>query len=284
MNDIKKNVKVLCVQYEPKYKNIKENIKFLENMFASYSEKDKIDIVVFPETTLSGYVFDDLNDIKPYTSYYDKGEQYEFISNIAKKLKCYCFMGYPEKTYDNKYYNSCFIITPEGVSLPSYRKHFLYDDDERWSLEGDDFGYMEIVSKNGLKLKLGIGICMDINNYKFQSPWNKMEFATHCLQKDVDLIIFPTNWTDDHPEDTSVNNQYELWNYWLERMTPFLKRNKMNKNKGKKVYLLAANRIGKEKTTNFYGCSCVIEICPKPKIVNYCGKRDQVILQTDLKF
>ena len=95
MNDIKKEVKVLCVQYEPKYKNIKENIKFLENM-SSYSEKDNIDIVVFPETTLSGYVFDDLNDIKPYTSYYDKGEQYEFISKIAKKLKCYCFMGYPK--------------------------------------------------------------------------------------------------------------------------------------------------------------------------------------------
>ena len=75
--------------------------------------------------------------------------------------------SYAEKTYDDKYYNSCFIIKPDGTS---YRKHFLYYDDERWSLEGDKFGYMEIVTKKGLKLKLGIGICMDINNYQFKSP------------------------------------------------------------------------------------------------------------------
>ena len=108
MND----VKVICVQYEPKFKDVKYNIKKLEKMFEKYSEKDEIDIIVFPEMILSGYVFDNLEDIKPYTSYYDKGQQFDFISNLAKKLKCYCFMGYPEKTYDNKYYNSCFIITP----------------------------------------------------------------------------------------------------------------------------------------------------------------------------
>ena len=279
-----KDVKVICVQYEPKYKDVKYNIKKLEKMLEKYSEKDEIDIIVFPETSLSGYVFDNLEDIKPYTSYFDKGEQFEFISNLAKKLKCYCFMGYAEKTYDDKYYNSCFIITPDGTSLPSYRKHFLYYDDERWSLEGDKFGYMEIVSKKGLKLKLGIGICMDINNYQFKSPWEKMEFATHCIEKDVDIIIFPTNWTDENPNDLTEDNKYELWNYWISRMEPFLKRNKKNYYKGKNVYFLAADRIGHEKTTSFHGCSCVIQLCPKPKLINSCGKKDELLLQTILKF
>ena len=217
MEKNKKTVKVICVQYNPKYKDIKFNIQYLEKMFENKTEKDEIDIIVFPEMTLSGYIFDDLNDIKPYTSYYNKGEQYEFVTKLAKRLKCYCFMGYPEKTYDEKYYNSCFIITPEGESLPSYRKHFLYEDDERWSLEGDNFGYMEIVTKKGLHLKLGIGICMDINNYKFQSPFEKMEFSNHCLEKDVDIIIFPTNWTDESPDDLSKDSRSELWNYWIRR-------------------------------------------------------------------
>ena len=284
MKNFQQTVKVICVQYEPKYKNIKANIKQLEEMFQGYSEKDEIDIVVFPEMTLSGYVFDDLNDIKPYTSYYDKGEQFEFISNLAKKLKCYCFMGYPEKTYDNKYYNSSFIITPEGVSLPSYRKHFLFEDDERWSLEGDKFGYMEIISKKGLKLKLGIGICMDINNYQFKSPWNNMEFATHCIQHDVDIIIFLTNWTDQSPNNLTEENRYELWEYWLSRMKPYSDRNKKNKYTGKNVYFLAADRTGHEKTTDFYGCSCVLKLSPKPVIINSCGKRDKKLLETILKF
>ena len=277
-------VKIICVQYEPKYKDIKYNIKKLEYMFSSYSEKDEIDIIVFPEMTLSGYVFDNLEDIKPYTSYYDKGEQFEFVSNLSKRLKCYCFMGYAEKTYDNKYYNSCFIITPKGESLPSYRKHFLYYDDERWCLEGDRFGYMEIVTKKGLKLKLGIGICMDINNYKFKSPWEKMEFATHCIKNDVDVIIFPTNWTDDEPNDLSEKNKFELYEYWLSRMEPFKKRNNKNNFQGKNVYFLAANRIGKEKTTCFYGCSCVMQLSPKFNLINTCGKKDELLLETLLNF
>ena len=284
MSNSRKTVKVICVQYEPKFKDIKYNIEKLEKMFERYSEKDEIDIIVFPEMTLSGYVFENLEDIRPYTSYYDKGEQFEFITNLAKKLKCYCFMGYPEKTYDEKYYNSCFIITPEGTSLPSYRKHFLYYDDERWCLEGDKFGYMEITSKKGINLKLGIGICMDINNYKFNSPWEKMEFATHCIEKDVDIIIFPTNWTDDSPNDLSEENRYELWNYWISRMKPFLKRNKKNDHKEKNVYFLAADRIGHEKTTSFHGCSCVIKLCPKPEIVTSLRKKDESLLVTKLYF
>ena len=284
MSKQKKTVKVICVQYEPKYKDIKANIEKLEKMFEKYSEKDEIDIIVFPEMTLSGYVFDNLEDIKPYTSYYDKGEQFEFISNLSKKLKCYCFMGYPEKTEDDKYYNSCFIITPEGTSLPSYRKHFLYTDDERWCLEGDDFGYMEMTSKRGLKLKLGIGICMDINNYKFKAPFKKMEFATHCIQKDVDIIIFPTNWTDSNPDDLSEFSGFELWDYWISRMEPYKRRNENKKQKKKTVYLVAADRIGHEKTTTFNGCSCVIKLSPQLEMINTCGKRDVLLLETLLKF
>lgn len=284
MYNLSKTVKVICVQYEPKFKDIQYNIKKLEKMFEKYSEKDEIDIIVFPEMTLTGYIFQNLEEIKPYICYYDKGDQFNFITNLAKRLKCYCFMGFAEKTYDNKYYNSCFIIKPDGTSLPSYKKHFLYYDDERWCLEGDKFGYMEITTKRGLNLKLGIGICMDINNYKFISPWEKMEFATHCIGKDVDIIIFPTNWTDETPNDLTEDNRYELWNYWISRMKPFITRNKLNKYKGKNVYFLAADRIGHEKNTYFYGCSCVIQLCPRPVVINSIGKKEEKLLETILKF
>jgi hypothetical protein len=35
-----------------------------------------------------------------------------------------------------------------------------------------------------------------------------MEFATHCIEKDVDIIIFPTNWTDDKPNDLNDIKPY----------------------------------------------------------------------------
>ena len=143
---------------------------------------------------------------------------------------------------------------------------------------------MEITSKKGLNLKLGIGICMDINNYKFKSPWSKMEFATHCIEKNVDIIIFPTNWTDEEPNNLTEDNRYELWDYWISRMEPFIQRNKKNKFKGKNVYFLAADRIGHEKTTDFYGCSCVIKLCPKPIVVNSTGKKQELLLETMINF
>ena len=275
----KKAVKVLCVQFLPHFKDVKYNINHLEQMLSKYSEKDEIDIIVFPEMSLSGYIFDNLEDIKPYTSLYNQGEQYEFISNISKRLKCYSFLGYAEVTSDGKYYNSCFIITPEGESLPSYRKHFLYTDDERWSLEGNDFGYMEITTKKGFQLKLGIGICMDINPYKFKSPFEKMEFANHCLSKNVDLIIFPTNWIDSEPNNNSELHKHELWSYWMDRMRPYQYRNPRNK---KNVYLLCANRIGKEKTTTFHGCSCVMKIAPETQVIKGAGLRDESIVDVTI--
>ena len=275
----KKLVKVLCVQFEPKFKDIKENISHLEQMLQNYSEKDEIDIIVFPEMSLSGYIFDNLEDIKPYTSLYNQGEQYEFITKLSKRLKCYSYLGYAEVTQDGKYYNSCFIITPEGESLPSYRKHFLYDDDERWSLEGKDFGYMEITTKKGINLKLGIGICMDINPYKFKSPFGKMEFANHCLNKNVDLIIFPTNWIDNEPNNISESHKKEIWSYWMERMRPY-KNLKNNKN----VYMLFANRIGKEKKTTFRGCSCIMKISPNFQIIKGAGLKNEEILEANLNF
>ena len=121
----KKLIKVLCVQFLPKFKDVKANISHLEQMLEKYTEKDGIDIIVFPEMSLSGYIFDNLQDIQPYTSLYNQGEQFEFISKLSKRLKCYSFLGYAEVTQDNQYYNSCFIITPDGESLPSYRKHFF---------------------------------------------------------------------------------------------------------------------------------------------------------------
>lgn len=278
-DNTKNHIKVLCIQFEPKYKDVKSNISHLEQMLSKYSEKDDIDIIVFPEMALSGYIFDNAQDIQPYMSLYNQGEQYEFVSNLSKRLKCYSFLGYAEVTQKGHYYNSCFIITPEGESLPSYRKHFLYTDDERWSLEGKNFGYIEITTKKGIQLKLGIGICMDINPYKFKSPFKKMEFANHCLNKNVDLIIFPTNWIDSEPNDTSELHKHDLWNYWMERMEPYKKNNSKNK---KNVYMLCANRIGTEKTTTFHGCSCIMKIAPDFEVIAGAGLKEEAIVEATL--
>ena len=270
-------IKVLLVQYNPKFKDVESNIATLEKLLSQYTKKSKIDIIVFPEMALSGYIFEDLKDIEPTLSYFDKGIQYDFASNLAKRLRCHVFLGYPEKTYDNKYYNSCMIITPEGKSLPSYHKHFLYKDDKTWCMEGEDFGYVEIKIRSGKTLKLGIGICMDINPHEFTAPWKKMEFANFCLKNDVDLIIFPTAWTDSNPGNDDIQYTLEMIDYWNSRMEPYTKR-KIKKN----VYLLCADRIGKEKDTTFIGVSCAVKLSPNLEILKFFGKKDEGCLLVNL--
>ena len=270
-------VNVLLVQYNPKYKAISENIKFISNLLSKYTKEDKIDLIVFPEMTLSGYIFDNADDIMPYTSPYNSGETFEFCSSLARKLECYIFMGYPEKTEDNKLYNSCMIINRKGEALPSYHKHFLYKDDKTWCLEGDKFGYLEITTHQGKNIKLGIGICMDINPYEFEAPFDKMEFANHCIDKDVDLIVFLTNWTDSEPEKQDEDAIYDQLNYWAVRLSPFYKSNIK-----KPVYFLAADRTGKEKDTSFIGCSCILLLTPKPKVLQLFDRKKQGVIYGSL--
>ena len=53
---------------------------------------------------------------------------------------------------------------------------------------------LNIKSNAGRDVKLGIGICMDLNPYEFTAPFEKMEFSTFCKENDVECIVFLTNW------------------------------------------------------------------------------------------
>ena len=105
MNENKSYLKLIIVQNNPVYKDIQKNINYLNETLQPFSESDKIDLVLFTEMALTGYFFDSKEDIGPYTSYCNKGDTFEFCSNISKKLKCYTFLGYPEKLDNGNLYN-----------------------------------------------------------------------------------------------------------------------------------------------------------------------------------
>ena len=113
-------LKVIIVQNNPVYKNISKNIEILNDYLKDFTAEDKIDVVLFTEMALTGYFFDSKEDIAPYTSYCDEGETFDFCSSISKKLKCYTFLGYPEKVRGNtNLYNSLMITDREGKFLKS---------------------------------------------------------------------------------------------------------------------------------------------------------------------
>jgi protein N-terminal amidase len=76
---------VLLIQYCPIPRDVKANINKLEKMLDGYGDQDKIDIVVLPEMALTGYIFDHVEDVRPYLEEYNKGLTYEFCAKIALK-------------------------------------------------------------------------------------------------------------------------------------------------------------------------------------------------------
>ena len=256
---------VLLIQYLPLHKQKEENIKTLTKLLSKYDKSHNLDLIIFPEMALTGYVFTDIMDIYPLLEEYNTGATYNFCSALAKRLNAYVFCGYPEvekaKDKDNweKYYNSAMIVDREGNALKSYRKSFLYETDKTWSEEGNGFLNMKIITKTGKEICLGVGICMDINPYEFQSDFKNMEFSTFCHKNKSDAIVFLTNWTES--ESDIMSDGTNTIQYWLSRCAPFLKSKK-------EVYFLASDRTGQEKGTDkntfFVGNSCILKLCDKP--------------------
>jgi protein N-terminal amidase len=284
-NGGKSNLNAIIVQYQPIYKNVEANIIKLEKMLSQYTTNDKIDIVIFPEMALTGYIFQNIEDISDFLEEFNSGKTYDFCSFLAKRLNSYVFCGYPEKYFNSitnkyEYYNSCMIVNRNGKASPSYRKHFLYEMDKTWCIEGEDFGYMEIETLNGNKVKLGIGICMDLNPYEFTAPWDAMEMANFCLKKDVDVILFLTNWIDNEPFKNTKKEIMQMINYWVMRLEPFFEKPPI-----KPVYFLAADRCGKEQATSFIGCSCAIMIYQcVPRLIKFTDKCKEETLMASLNF
>lgn len=128
----------------------------------------------------------------------------------ASRLKCYVQVGYPQKVAaalsdsaakkTAQFFNSLCLVNPEGVLVHTYQKHFLFEADETWAEEGPGFCAKEIIVQTGgggiseRKMTAGMGICMDINPYRFTAPFRAFEFANFQRNAGADVILFSTNW------------------------------------------------------------------------------------------
>ena len=279
MNDTKSNLKVIIVQNNPIYKEIKQNIKDLSEMLNKYSENDKIDIVLFTEMALTGYFFDSKEDIEPYTSHCSKGETFEFCSDISKKLKCYTFLGYPEKDENKNFYNSLMITDRNGNLIKSYHKKNLFKDDKKWCTPGDIFEYIDITTNCGKTARLALGICLDYY-YSSHSLRFSFEYAKFFCDKNINFFIFPTNWADtDHKNNSKDGIFKAISEKWIYPLKPIFKEAEK-----RNIYLLAADRTGIERNVYLLGCSCIVKLGVKSSIINYLDKNTTDVIVNDLEF
>ncbi|KAF3916938.1 hypothetical protein ABW21_db0208894 [Orbilia brochopaga] len=136
-------------------------------------------------------------------------------------------------------YNACVVTSPDGEVVMNYRKTFLYTTDEIWASEGSSFGTLTLTiptasppssasssSPAAKTVTVALGICMDLNPYRFAAPFTKYEFANHVLSTGAQLVVMPMAWeTKDKldPRDLKLiprARHSSTIGYWAMRLQP----------------------------------------------------------------
>lgn len=161
-------------------------------------EKD-VDILVFPETVLSGYSYKSPEEdsfyqkygvaMQVYTAETIPGETTNELSEYAKQYGMYIIFGMTEKDKDGeiyedgveKVYNSAAVLYPDG-KIESYQKIHRAGLESKWSVCGSTPYMFE--TKWG---KVGIDICRDGHFYP--------ELGRYYAAMGCTLFIHPTATT-----------------------------------------------------------------------------------------
>ncbi|KAM0787682.1 hypothetical protein ACM66B_003745 [Microbotryomycetes sp. NB124-2] len=265
-----RSVRIACLQLSPVFKDV-EASQERADVHVNELEPRSIDLLVLPEMAFTGYNFTSRSDIEPWLERAASGKSYTWASRTALRLGCYVFVGFPERSNEDKAFNSMLVVNPDGQLVTVYQKHFLYTTDETWANEGPGFSTIKLDlpptrSSPKRTIKVCPAICMDLNPRKFQAPFGAFELARYAVEQRVDLVVCSMAWlaSSSEPGELSDNNvnqveerkvnlaaTEQLLRYWLLRCAPLIASEH-------ETVFVACNRVGREGDVVFGGSSCVL--------------------------
>jgi len=155
---MQENINIALAQMRCKVGDKQQNIKKMKTFIVN-AKKQKAQLIIFPELSLTGYTIRDLT--------YDlaepiPGPSIEAVSEITKEEKVYVVFGMPERSLKarNLIYNTAVLLGPEGF-VGKYRKmhlptHSVFQE-KRYFRQG----YQTPVFETPLG-KIGLIVCYDI--------------------------------------------------------------------------------------------------------------------------
>lgn len=120
--------------------------------FAKEAKEKNVDLLLFPECFLTGYVLDEAYAID--NSFDLCSEQFAIILKQLEHIKTELVFGVNEKSSE-KLFNSAIVVN-RGRVVGVYRKTHLINPNELFYTPGDEYPIFEIKG-----LKYGINICYD---------------------------------------------------------------------------------------------------------------------------
>lgn len=219
---------VASIQMEPhvgqKAENVARSIEAIEQAAERGAE-----LVVLPELTNSGYVFNSREEAFSLAEPIPNGATTNAWIEVAQRLKVYIVAGIAERDGDSLY-NSSVVIGPDGY-LGKYRKLHLWGD-EHLFFEKGDLGLPVFNTPIG---HLSVAICYDC--------WFPEVFRV-LASKGADIVCIPTNWV---PMPGQRADQLAMANMLA-----------ISAAHSNGLNLICANRVGTERGQIFIGQSLII--------------------------
>ena len=232
-------LKIAGIQMEPFIMDKERNLARCLGLMGT-AAKEGARLMVFPEATLSGYVYNSLEEALPFAEPVP-GPSVERIMDSCRELNVYVIVGVLEKGSQSKYYNTAVFVGPDGF-IGKYRKlHLPYIGLDRFVNHGD------------LPLKvydtdigmIGLGICYDLD-----FP----EHARALMLLGAEMIVTITNW----PEGIECVPEHVV----------------LTRARENRVYQIAVNRVGEERGVRFFGRSRFVDHTGTPIIEGKSHEED----------
>jgi len=229
--------------------------------YATKSAKKGANLIVFPELSLSWYIWpgslDPMSGVSEeciaYMAHVAEpipGSFTQSLSKICATYNCYIIAGLVEKGYANILYNSAVLVGPSGI-IGVYRKTHLPRGEQRVFAFGDRLKVFETPLG-----RIGLIICYD---------WRFPEVVRALKLMGAQIIVHITAW------GTEVGDIYNV-----------IARSQADANK---IWLASCNKVGTEKYSGkyvrrFWGNSLLVN--PAGAIVEQVsGDQDAILYHTN---
>jgi predicted amidohydrolase len=180
-------------------------------------------LLVLPECVIPGYMFDSAAEAMPFAEEIP-GPSTEALAAACSRLGAHVVCGLLEREGDNLY-NAAVLVGPDGL-IGSYRKtHLPFLGVDRFAVPGDELSVYDTPLG-----RIGLEICYDL---RFPEVTRTLALAG------ADIVAHPTAFP------VAARIQTEL--ITLARAAE------------NRIYLLTANRCGKERRAEFCGWSQIVD-------------------------
>lgn len=224
--------KLRLIQNYPKLGDVESNFNEHVNQI-ELAVKDGIDVIVFPELSLTGYF---LKDMVPVVSVHKSHRYIEELKKLSKDISI--LIGLVEESKSVIFYNSAFYFE-KGELLSNYRKVYLptYGMFEEARYLGAGTKIRTVSTVFG---RFGIAVCEDALH-------PSLIYTLAQDRMDVLFIISASPARDDLGDSNKLSN-IRFWENLLETYANLFT-----------IYTVFCNRTGVEDGVTFWGGSRVLD-------------------------